>query len=113
MAKTLDLFCEDCVMDTGDREPMCGRQQLQDVYAQVLETKTVFFHPFVHNHIIDLEGDRATGVCYLDLRSNKDGESLIGSGYYDDVYARENGIWKFKSRKLNMDYLVPVQTGWV
>jgi hypothetical protein len=71
------------------------------------------FHPFVHNHVVDLRGDAASGTCYLDLRASMDGKSMIGSGYYEDQYARVGTEWKFRSRKLTMCYLVPIQDGWV
>jgi hypothetical protein len=36
----------------------------------------------------------------------------MGSGYYDDVYVREEGAWRFQSRKLTICYLVPPTAGW-
>ena len=71
------------------------------------------FQPFVHNHVIELADDRATGVCYLDLRAAIDGRSMIGAGYYHDVYIRRPDGWKFKSRQLTLAYLVPLAEGWV
>jgi len=105
-----DLFTEDGVMDTGTEEPIRGRAALRETYARMLGPAK--FHPFVHNHVIELDGDRATGVCYLDLRATTDGKSMIGSGFYHDVYVRDGGGWKFKSRKLTMEYLVPITEGW-
>jgi hypothetical protein len=70
------------------------------------------FHPFVHNHVIELDGDRASGVCYLDLRAITEGRSVMGSGFYRDRYARVEGDWKFESRELTMCYLVPPGDEW-
>jgi hypothetical protein len=63
--------------------------------------------------VIDLAGDEASGICYLDLRAVQEGRSMIGSGYYEDRYRRVAGEWKFQSRKLQMDWLVPLDEGWV
>lgn len=106
-----ELFVEDCVMDTGSQDPIHGRQALIAVYQAAFGQSR--FQPFVHNHVIDLGGDQATGICYLDLRAVMDGRSMIGSGYYHDVYVRERNGWRFKSRRLTMDYLVPLAEGWV
>lgn len=106
----IDLFTEDGEMDTGDRPPIRGRQALLETYESVLGDGE--FQPFVHNHVIDLDGESATGTCYLDLRATVDGESMIGAGIYRDRYARVGGEWKFRSRKLTMCYLVPLSEGW-
>ena len=37
---------------------------------------------------------------------------MIGAGFYEDSYAREAGVWRFRRRKLNMDYFVPIAEGW-
>lgn len=105
-----DLFVEDCVMDTGSQDPIHGRQALIAVYRSAFGQS--LFQPFVHNHVIELGGDQATGVCYLDLRAVIDGRSMIGSGYYRDCYVRGQDSWKFKSRRLTMAYLVPLAEGW-
>ena len=105
------LFTEDGEMDTGDRPPIRGREALLESYQGMISGPD--FHPFVHNHVVDLRGGTASGTCYLDLRASIDGKSMIGSGYYEDQYTRDRPEWKFRSRKLTMCYLVPIQDGWV
>ena len=100
-----ELFVGPGVMDTGDGEPMLGRTAIVAAYDKAFGD--LMLKPFVHNHVIDLDGEQATGTCYLDLRTVEAGNSMIGCGHYDDCYSREQGIWYFKSRKLNMDFLVP------
>ena len=109
-AAAIDLFAEDGVMDMGDRPPIRGKQALLETYGKVLGD--IELQPFVHNHVIDLHGDSATGVCYLDLRATMEGRSMIGAGYYHDEYVRVAGEWKFRSRKLTLCYLVPLSEGW-
>ncbi len=107
----VELFAADGVMDMGEDGTIEGRDNLRAVYSDKVGGE-MMLHPFVHNHVIDLDGDEASGTCYLDLRCTREGESLMGSGYYDDHYVREKGEWKFKSRKLTMCYLVPPTEGW-
>ena len=106
----IDLFTEDGRMDTGDRPAIVGHEALLETYGEMLGGVT--FHPFVHNHVVELDGDRATGTCYLDLRATIDGRSMIGSGLYEDAYARVDGVWRFTSRSLRMEYLAPLTEGW-
>jgi uncharacterized protein (TIGR02246 family) len=105
-AGAASLFGEDAVMDTGDRPPLVGRKALLEEYSQVFGQSV--FHPFIHNHVIDLDGDRATGTCYLDLRAVVEGKRMVGHGHYDDTYVREAGEWKFASRKLTLSEYVEV-----
>ena len=103
------LFAEDGVMDTGAGAPIVGRVALLEAYQGML---TGDLQPFVHNHVIELDGDRATGRCYLDLRATRAGASMMGSGVYEDVYVRTADGWKFRSRKLNMRFFAPLLEGW-
>jgi len=110
VSAAVELFAEDAEMHTGERDPIVGKENLRAVYEEMLGGKML--HPFVHNHIVELSGDTAIGICYLDLRAVIEGQSFMGSGYYEDRYVRVDSVWKFKSRKLNMAYLVPPGTGW-
>jgi len=95
------LFTEDAEMDTGDRAPIVGRQAIYDSYSEILQTSTL--RPFVHNHVIELDGDRATGTCYLDLRGVAEGQPMTGYGHYVDHYVREADGWKFGRRQLEIE----------
>jgi len=107
----VELFAEDGVMDTGDRPAIRGRAALLEAYQGMVGGAGL--QPFVHNHVIELHGDHASGNCYLDLRGSLEGRSMIGAGYYDDEYVRVGGEWKFHSRKLTMCHFVPLSQGWV
>jgi uncharacterized protein (TIGR02246 family) len=103
------LFAEDGAMDTGDRPPLVGPDAIRAAYRAILPASD--FLPFVHDHVVELHGDRATGTCHLDLRVTRDGRRHLGAGAYEDHYVREGGRWKFASRRLTMHFLVPYLEG--
>ncbi len=105
-----DLFAEDGEMDTGLEAPIRGREALRQSLRRLSEGSDL--QPFVHNHIIEVDGDTATGICYLDLRSVRDGKSMMGAGHYNDRYVRIDGEWKFQSRSLTLRHFVPLDQGW-
>lgn len=107
--EAVSLFAEDGSMDTGMGAPIRGRAALLEGYKAML---TIELQPFVHNHVVDLDGDVATGRCYLDLRASAGGQSMIGSGFYEDAYVRTTEGWKFQSRKLTLRFFVPLKAGW-
>jgi ketosteroid isomerase-like protein len=109
-AAAVELFTEDGEMDTGEAPVLRGQAALTKAYGEMLGDSGL--QPFVHNHVITLSGDEASGTCYLDLRATIEGRSMIGSGWYEDCYRRVDGEWKFRSRKLRMSYLVPLDQGW-
>jgi len=99
-AGAADLFCEDAVMDTGDRAPLVGKAALLAAYETMFAVSE--FRPFVHNHVFETKGNHASGTCYLDLRAVVDGKLMAGHGYYEDEYVRVGGRWLFRSRRLHM-----------
>lgn len=104
IAAVVELFAADGVIDTPALPPIRGRQELFDAYGRMFEEDE--FYPFVHNHVIELDGDIATGTCYIDLRAVIAGERLMAWGFYDDRYVRVDGTWRFAMRKVNMSSFV-------
>jgi ketosteroid isomerase-like protein len=94
------LFADDGVMDAGDRPPMVGPDAIREVYDEIFAVQE--FRPMIHNHMVDLDGDHATGTCYLDVRAVVDGVTMLGHGFYRDEYKRVGAEWKIAKRVLEM-----------
>lgn len=109
--KLAGLFAEDGEMDPGTRPPIRGRAALDTGFREMLTTGSVFL-PFVQQHVVDVAGDTATGTCYIDLRAEVGGKSMIGAGWYDDRYVRTADGWRIQSRKLTLRFFVPLDEGW-
>jgi ketosteroid isomerase-like protein len=107
-----DLFAEDGEMDPGTRPPIRGRAALLAGFREMLTVGDVFL-PFVQQHVVDLAGDVANGTCYIDLRAEVRGASMIGAGWYADRYVRTPAGWRFQARKIELRFFVPLSAGWV
>jgi uncharacterized protein (TIGR02246 family) len=103
-AGAAELFAEDGDMDTGDRPPIRGRVAIRASYEEIFRNQE--FRPMVHNHVIDLDGETATGTCYLDVHATLEGVDKVGLGYYQDRYVHTADGWKFRSRLLTLQYFV-------
>ena len=112
VGQLVDLFADDGEMDTSLEAPIRGREALGAAFQRLVDDDQADLQPFVHNHVIDLDGDRASGTAYVDLRSVRDGRSMLGSGYYQDRYVRQGETWKFQSRSLTLRFFVPFLDGW-
>lgn len=106
-----DLFAEDGSMDPGTRPPIVGRAALLAGFREMLTAGSTFL-PFIQQHVVDLDGDTARGTCYIDLRAEVNGESMIGAGWYDDRYVRTADGWRFQTRKITLRFFAPLHDGW-
>lgn len=99
VAGIVDLFAPDgaFIVAGADGEISArGRDALLEFYAKGLDLSP---RPYIHNHVIEQRSaERATGRCYLDLRSAKNDMEWLGAGYYADEYVKLAGEWKFASR---------------
>ena len=105
----LGMFCEDGAF-VSERGRFEGMNQLRAFYERVVEPPTN--KPFIHNHLIEVDGDRATGCCAVEVRMVRDGEAYITAGFYRDSLARVNGCWLFRCREHVSYYRVPLAQGW-
>jgi hypothetical protein len=48
--------------------------------------------------MIEVSGDSAKGTCTIEVRINRNNQSIIGSGYYADIYRRVDSEWKSAER---------------
>ena len=110
-ARMANLFTEDGSVDFSSlgRGVMKGHSALKEFYRGTWPLKV---KPFFTNHVIQIHGNHATGICSLENRATRGDESLIGAGRLHDEYEKVNDEWKFKSRRVEMFYLVPLSEGW-
>ncbi|HTY53559.1 MAG TPA: nuclear transport factor 2 family protein [Candidatus Binataceae bacterium] len=106
-----NLFTTDGAADFSSlgRGVIRGQQALKEFYRSTWQLR---IKPFFTNHVIRVEGDRATGMCSLQNTGIRGNDSMIGAGRLHDEYQKVNGEWKFKSRRVEIFYLVPLSEGW-
>lgn len=111
-AETLvGLFCEDgsfAISGRGRRYE--GRDGLRELYTGAAAGTTP--KPFIQNHVIDVDGDTATGRCGVEIRMVNHGEAYTVAGHYADAYRRVDGRWRFASRDFTPYHWVPLRQGW-
>lgn len=92
-----------------------GREAVRDWYARYMENfraKVRYLRHKIESPVIEITGDEATSVCYLDadsisLSSN---EPSVAFGRYEDKLIKDAGRWWFKERTIIVYYSYPIAT---
>jgi len=110
-ARMASLFTADGAVDFTSlgRGVMRGHAEIMAFYRSLwaLDVK-----PFFTNHVIEVDGDRASGICSFENRARRGTQSIIGAGRLHDTYMRVEERWKFASRRVEVFYFVPLAQGW-
>jgi hypothetical protein len=112
-----DLFTEDGVYinhyANNPVHELRGRESLAAFFDGASPSNEIYAPlPMIHNVTIEISGHEATGVCSNELRITEHGKSIIASGYYQDLFRREGGHWRFALREISWFHWVPLQEGW-
>ena len=69
---------------------------------------------YVMNPIIEVNGNRATGIWYLlePCTFAKGEQAAWGAARYDEEYVKVGGQWKFKRLKLGSWFWTAFDQGW-
>lgn len=102
------LFAEDAVFRSKD-----GMMEARGVPAILRQFEGRFAvlgvsNHITHDHVIDLDGEQATGLVSAHAEVWRKGEAQIAALRYADCYARIGGRWLFRERVLSFLYYVPV-----
>ena len=105
-----ELFAPDAAVVYGGRPEVRGRENIRAFFATFPVQSA---RQFIHNHVVDVEGNRGTGFSYLDGRPVRDGKSYYVVGRFDDEYIRLDGQWMFQRVVLSVHYMIEAAERWV
>ncbi len=110
-ARMAGLFTPDGAVDFSalGRGIIRGRDAIAEFYRS---TWPLRIKPFFTNHVMRIEGNRATGACSLQNSATRGDQSIIGAGRLHDEYEKLDGEWKFKSRRVEIFYFASLAEGW-
>jgi ketosteroid isomerase-like protein len=106
-----ELYAPDALLDFGYVGRAEGTAAIRELFLRIPQ-KLQFVKQFIHNHMVEVDGDGATGVSYLDARYARDGESVIVAASFNENYRRLPEGWRIAETKLNLYFSVPLEQGW-
>ncbi|HUA34524.1 MAG TPA: nuclear transport factor 2 family protein [Candidatus Binataceae bacterium] len=119
MAEIPDLFTQDGELEFGHLGKAKGRDQIQKFFSGLGGSRTggqprglYRVRQFIHNHVLKINGDRASGYAYLEAKPVYNGESYVVAARYNDEYVKRDGRWRFSRMSLTPFFMVPLKEGW-
>jgi len=110
-----ELFTADARCDYGFFGCYEGRDQIVNTFFRGLVASAASFNAhMVHNPIIDVRGDAASGAWYLTAHTTIQpaNQAVWVMGIYHDEFRRVAGIWKLASLEFEFKYYTPYEDGW-
>jgi ketosteroid isomerase-like protein len=94
-----NVWAENAIWYLPWGDPIHGRETIASTWYSLIEpVLTEFYISSVG--ALDVKGDSATGrVWTMERVLNKDGVLVTVCGRYDDVYIRDEGSWRYLTRK--------------
>lgn len=110
-----DLFSENIKVDFGPLGIYQGKKEVMKFYEETVPGLLSFMMHTLHNPIIDVNGDKATGLWYWHLSgTHRPSQTAVwAAGKYEEEYRREHGRWKFSLMKVPILYFTTFDEGWV
>jgi len=106
-----ELFTEDALIDFGSVGTARGKEQIRAFYASAGKSLDLIVQ-FIHNHMVEVNGDAASGIAYLDARYAREGVSMIVAGRFTETYVRSQSGWRIDKMDVESFFTVPLSEGW-
>jgi len=107
-----ELFSPDAELHYSHLGTAIGREKITRFFQKGLSELVPFVKQYLHNHVVTVNGNTATGLSYLEATPVHKGESYLVAARFDDEYVKENGRWYFKKVQLTPHFMVPLKEGW-
>lgn len=105
------IWHEDAVLDFGEAFGVHEGIDAIRTAADGFWGAITWMHHWQATPLIEIDGDRATAWVALDclVRHGEEGPIRVG-GYYEDVFERRDGVWKFAKRMCDIQIWAPDPT---
>jgi ketosteroid isomerase-like protein len=109
--RAAEIYTDDAYVEWASAGTGRGHKEIVDLFW-TLPTQADFVKHFVSNHIVNVDGDEATGLAYVDARYASGSESSMIAGRYDERYRRTPDGWRISETILVVYFKATLQEGW-
>lgn len=122
-AEIVDLFTEDGELEFGPLGSAKGHDGIRGFFKRLGPAPSgtgssskgphfSYVKQYIHNHVLEINDDRAKGFSYLEARPVINGEAHMVAGRYDDEYVKSGGQWRFTRMIFTVHFIAPFKEGW-
>jgi len=109
------LWTEDATCDYGFFGSYHGKDEIVGkFFRELVDSVSSFMVHMVHNPLIEVRGDRASGSWYLTAQTTiqPSNQAVWVMGIYRDEFERIADEWKIRSLAFEFKYYTPFEEGW-
>jgi ketosteroid isomerase-like protein len=106
-----EIYTEDALVVWSSAGTARGHREIVELF-NTLPKQADFVKHFVANHLVEVDGDQATGLAYVDAEYASAGESSLIAGKYEERYRRTKGGWRIGETILTTYFKASLQEGW-
>lgn len=110
--QVVSLYTPDARLDFGPIAKAQGTAQIDAMYRSLPDNVEIV-KQFIHNHLVEVHGDEAVGLAYLDARYGNKGESLLVGARFEEKYRRTAEGWRISETIVRVWFAAPVEPGWM
>jgi gamma-hexachlorocyclohexane dehydrochlorinase len=106
----MSIWHEDAVWEIGPPYGgFAGSARIRHAMVDLIWTALPETHHWTTNLVVDLDGDRAGGLCDVTCDAiDAEGRTLLIAATYTDAYERRDGTWRIARRGCEIFYFTPV-----
>lgn len=107
------LFTPDAHLNFGRIGSFDGRSEVRRFAEEIVGEGHPFLAHMIHDPVIDLNDDQATGRWYFEVPCTfEDGSAGWIQGTYLDEYRCVDGEWYFSAVTAEFNYIASYESGW-
>jgi len=111
----IDRYCtDDIIFEGGPMGSTQGKDAFKESARHVFTEQFVFTRHMLHNPLIKVDGDEASGKWYADIPTvTGEGEAVLCQITYTIAFRRVGGRWLISYYKPEFAFATPFEKGWV
>jgi ketosteroid isomerase-like protein len=110
-SRAAEIYTEDAYVVWSTAGTARGHEQIVALF-ETMPNQADFVKHFVSNPMVEVRGDEATGLAYVDARYAAGGESSMIAGKYEERYRRTEEGWRISETILDTYFKATLQEGW-
>jgi ketosteroid isomerase-like protein len=109
--RATEIYTEDAHVVWATAGRGRGHAEIIELF-KVLPAQADFVKHFVANHMVEVDGDEATGMAYVNAYYARGSESSVILAKYDERYRRTSAGWRISETLLHVYCKAAIPGGW-